>query len=272
MSRRSLAWIATALVALLSIAGMLWSSFGSGKVVFTAPELQTRLNQQLPRTVRNVTISGLALSVADNRVTLRIDIQTAVLHQPVSAVVSAIGVPRYDARGEAMYFDVDDVRISQLTVSGKAVVDDTTNAYGKLAEAVGPAVQRLAEAAAKAYLAALPVYRFKNDFKGFVLKAALSEVKIEQNSLVVVFSLWNLTVVTLILALPLAAVALFVVLLILDPLWGLRTMTDVATVNHVTEIPLAVGVNMIGKLVSMDWKAKPRQEQPPPRKVPPPSP
>jgi hypothetical protein len=56
MSRRSIARIVVALVGLLSAAGLLWSMFGSDRVTFTEAELQSRLNQQLPRTVRDVTI------------------------------------------------------------------------------------------------------------------------------------------------------------------------------------------------------------------------
>jgi hypothetical protein len=44
------------LVGALSTIGMVWSGFGSVHAVFTAAELQTRLNQKLPRTVLNVTI------------------------------------------------------------------------------------------------------------------------------------------------------------------------------------------------------------------------
>jgi hypothetical protein len=56
MSKRSLVWIVIVLVGALSTTGMLWSGFGSIHAVFTAAELQTQLNQKLPRTVLNVTI------------------------------------------------------------------------------------------------------------------------------------------------------------------------------------------------------------------------
>ncbi|TMJ22874.1 MAG: hypothetical protein E6G96_19295, partial [Alphaproteobacteria bacterium] len=75
----------------------------------------------------------------------------------------------------------------------------------------------------KAYLATRPVYRFKDDFKGFVIKAALADVGIEQNTLVVRFSLWSLTVTVAIFALVLAGVLFVIYLLIRHPLWGVRT-------------------------------------------------
>ena len=56
MSKRKIAWIVIALVGLLSAAGLVWSMFGSDRLTFTAEELQSLLNQQLPRTARDVTI------------------------------------------------------------------------------------------------------------------------------------------------------------------------------------------------------------------------
>ena len=99
----------------------------------------------------------------------------------------------------------------------------------RTAEAAGAVVQRLAETAIKAYLATRPVYRFKEDFKGVVLKAALVDVSIQQNTLAVTFSLWNLTVTVAIFAVALILVLLAVVYLIRHPLWGLGTIASIAT-------------------------------------------
>jgi hypothetical protein len=194
---------------------------------------------------------------------LRIDLQTEVLRQPVSAVVSAVGVPRYDTHREALYFDVDEAQIDRLTIAGKTIVDGDATARSRLTEAAGPALQHVAESAARSYLSAVPVYRLKNDLKGFTLKAALSDVKIEQNVLVVTLSLWNLTVTVLIFALPLAIVAALIYLLIRDPLWGLGMIVDVAGVNHVAEIPLAVAVNLIAKLISVGYRTGQERKAPP---------
>src|SRR5262245_13284612 len=105
MSRRTLAWIVVAVVGVLSVAGLLWATFGTHKLTFTQSDIQGRLNQQLPRTVREVTIGRVAVQLADNRLALRIEIQGTVLRQPISAVMSARGVPRYEAQRGEMYFD-----------------------------------------------------------------------------------------------------------------------------------------------------------------------
>jgi len=215
MARRRIAWIVVALVGLLSAAGLVWSMFGSDRLTFTAEELQSRLNQQLPRTVREVTIERVDVALADNRLALRIAMQARVLQQPVSATVSARGVPRYQAQEAAMYFDADQIKIEQLAISGRTVVGEEG---GRLGNAVRSGLQGVAESGIKAYLATRPVYRFKDDFKGMVLKAALVDVAIEQNTLAVTFSLWNLTVTTAMFTLILILVVFVIYWLIRHPL------------------------------------------------------
>jgi hypothetical protein len=228
MSRRKLAWIAVALVGVIATGGLFLSTFRTSKVVFTEAEIQERLNLQLPKTVRGLTIERVAAHLADNRLALRIELEGAVLRQPVSAIVSARGVPRYEARGAALYFDADDIEFDQLTVASRNVIGaDDAAARTPLSAAVGPVVRRLAEAGITAYLATRPVYRFKNDVKGFVLKASLADVTISQNALVVTFSLWNLTVTCAVFAFILIGALSIIYLLIRHPLWGLGKIIDV---------------------------------------------
>jgi len=218
MSRRRTAWIVVAVVGFLSAAGLLWSMFGFDRLTFTAEELQSRLNQQLPRTVRDVTIERVDVALADNRLALRIAMQARVLQQPVSATVSARGVPRYAAQETAMYFDADEIKIEQLAISGRTVLGEEG---GRLSNTVRSALQGVAESGIKAYLAARPVYRLKDDLKGVVLKAALVDVAIEQNTLTVTFSLWNLTMTAGMFVLTLIILVLVIFWLIRHPLWGL---------------------------------------------------
>jgi len=227
MSKRKLAWVVVALVGLLSAAGLVWSVFGPERLTFTAAELQSRLNQQLPRTIRDVTIERVDVALADNRLTLRSAMQSRVLQQPISATVSARGVPRYAAQEAAMYFDADEIRIEQLAIGGRTVVGEEG---GRLANAIRSTLQGVAEGGMKAYLAARPVYRFKDDFKGVVLKAALVDVAIEQNTLAVTFSLWNLTMAAAMFALILIMLVLVIYWLIRHPLWGVEAIINAPSV------------------------------------------
>jgi hypothetical protein len=229
MSKRKLAWIVVAFVAVLSTVGLFMTMSGNRKLVFTESDIQAHLNQQLPKTIREATIERVAVSLAENRLALRVEMQGAAMRQPVSAVVSARGVPRYEARSGEMFFDADDVKIDQLTFAGRSVTGAEDAAKRtRLTEAAGSAVQRVAETAIKVYLAARPAYRFKEDFKGFVLKAALVGVTIEQNALVVTFSIWNLTLTCGILAFVSIGTLLVMYLLIRHPLWGVGIIADIA--------------------------------------------
>ncbi len=71
------------------------------------------------------------------------------------------------------------------------------------------------------------MYRFKDDFKGFVLKASLVDVTIGQDALVVTFSPWNLTVTCAILTFVLLGILSIIYLLIRHPLWGLEKIIDI---------------------------------------------
>ena len=201
MSKRALAWIVVALAGLLSTAGLLFFMFGTSKLTFSEAEVQERLNNKLPRTVRDMTIERMVARLAENRMALRVEVKGTVLRQPIAAVVTARGVPRYEAQKGEMFFDADDVKLGQLTVAGRSVAGEEDAATRKrMAEAASKAVQGLAQAAIKAYLASRPVYRFKEDFKGVVLKAALVDVAIQENTLAVTFSLWRLSTMVAVFA------------------------------------------------------------------------
>jgi hypothetical protein len=91
------------------------------------------------------------------------------------------------------------------------------------------ALRERAEAAAgaaiagglKAYLAARPVYRFKDDFKGIVVRAALSDVTTNADTLVIKLTLIRLTLTVAIGLAVLLAVVFLIVQLVRHPHWGL---------------------------------------------------
>jgi Protein of unknown function (DUF1439) len=229
MSKRTLAWIVVALAGLLSAAGLLFFTFGTSRLTFTEAEIQARLNDRLPRTVRDVTIERVAARLGDNQMSLRVEISGMALRQPISAVVSARGVPRYEPQKGEMFFDADEVKLDQLTVSGRSLAgEDEAATRKRLAAAAGSVVQGLAQVAIKAYLASRPVYRFKEDFKGVVLKSTLVSVAVEDDALAVTFSLWRLTATVAICAAMLLAVLLALYLLVRHPMWGLEAIAQIA--------------------------------------------
>ena len=224
MSKRAFVSSVFAFLALVATAGVLCALFGINRISLAESDIQTPLNQQLPKTVERLTIERVEVRLADDRLGLRIDLQGTALNQQISSSVSVRGSPRYDARTGELFFDADDVDFVRLAVGDKTVVGETGAAAGS--EIASPAVQRLVEIAIKLYLARQPVYRFKNDLTGTVAKMALAGVAVEQNNLVAYLSIWSLTAVVAIFGLIVLVALYLAYLFIRYPPWR-QTMPGV---------------------------------------------
>jgi len=217
MSKRAFICTVIAFLALVAAAGVLCTLFGIDRISLAESDIQTPLNQQLPKTVERLTIERVDVRLAEGRLGLQIDLQGTALNQLISSSASVRGSPRYDARTGELFFDADDVTFVRLAVGNKIVVGETGSAAGS--ETASPAVQRLVEIAIKLYLATQPVYRFKNDFMGRVAKLALADVAVEQNNLVISLSIWSLTAVVAIFGVIVLAALHFAYLFIRYPPW-----------------------------------------------------
>jgi hypothetical protein len=71
-----------------------------------------------------------------------------------------------------------------------------------------------------AYLAARPVYRFKDDLKGIVGRAALGDISMQPDAIVVKVSVARLTATVAIGLAVLLVIVVLVVQLIRHPRWG----------------------------------------------------
>jgi hypothetical protein len=227
MNLRRLTWIVAVALGVLAIAGALWSAFGTNRIVLTDAQLQERINRRLPREVKGVTIERATVKIADGRVALNIEIQASALGQTFAAAASARGIPHYDAERGELFFDADDMKLENFTVSNPAGRVDQLGE--RLSGPVGEKLTRMKAAAGntiaagvKAYLAARPVYRFKDDLKGMALKAAITDVAIEGNAIAIGVSLINLSVMVAVCLLVLLVIVVVVVQLIRHPGWGAR--------------------------------------------------
>jgi hypothetical protein len=229
MTLRRFAWIAAGVFGTLAILGAVWSALGTNRIVLTDAQLQERVNRQLPREVKGVTIERATVTIAEHQVALRVEVQASALNRTFAATASARGIPRYDAERGALFFDADDVKLVNFTVGNPA--GRVEQPGGRLAGLVGENHLTQVKAAAgntvaaglKAYLAARPVYSFKDDLKGLVLKAAITDVAIEGNAVAIGVSLFNSSVMLAICLLALLAILVVVVQLFRHPGWGART-------------------------------------------------
>ena len=228
MTKRAMAWTCALLVGCIAAAALLASLFGTTTITFSESDIQARLNAQLPRTLKDVTVESVTARLAAGRIALRTAVSGTTLRQPFSAVVTARGVPRYDAGRGAVYFDPDDVGLEQLVVRGRTLAgEDEAAGRGRVAEAANAAVRRIAEAAIKTYLASRPVYRFKDDFKGSVLKATITGVEITGTGLAISVSLLQVSAYVIGSAIMLILALAVVGFLLRNPLWG--ELADVAS-------------------------------------------
>jgi hypothetical protein len=227
MTRRPLAWIAAVVLGAVAIAGALWSAFGTNRVVLTDAQLQERINRQLPHEVKGVTIERATVTIAENQIALRVEVRASALGRTFATAAFARGIPRYDAERGEVFFDADDVKLENFTMGDSAGRADQPG--GRLGALVGENLTRIKTVAGstiaagvKAYLAARPVYRFKDDLKGVVLKAAITDVAIEGNAVAIGVSLFNLSVMVAVCLLALLVIVVIVVQLIRHPAWGAR--------------------------------------------------
>jgi Protein of unknown function (DUF1439) len=220
VTKRRLAWIALAVLGAVAVIATLWSAFGPDQIVLTTAELQERVNRALPREFKGVTVEQATVSVAEGRIALQITAHATALGQSVKAAASARGVPRYDSDRGEIFFDADDVKVTDFTLAGGSVAQRIER-LGVLRERAEAAAGAAIAGGLKAYLAARPVYRFKDDFKGIVVRAALADVTTNADTLVIKLTLIRLTLTVAIGLAVLLAVVFLIVQLVRHPHWGL---------------------------------------------------
>jgi len=228
MSKRHLAWIALLLLGAVAAAGAAWSASGPGKIALTAPLVQERINRALPRDFKGVTVEQATVTIAEDRVALRVQAHAAALGQTAGATVSARGVPRYDAARGEIFFDAEDVKVTDFSLAGGGLAERLDRLGGGLRERAEAAAGSAIALGLRTYLAERPVYRFKDDLKGFVLKAAITDIATQADAIVVTVSVLSFTETVAIDLALLLLIVFLLVQLVRHPEWGLAIL-DVAT-------------------------------------------
>lgn len=247
MNVRKLIWVAVGVLLLLAIGG-LWAAYGTTSITLTEPQVQARIDHQLDKDfpakgvarllVKSIEIQSATVHLQDGEVTALIDLAgTLRVGKKFTLTAYAIGVPTYRA-GE-FFFTADKVEVRRFAYQGRApsevakqladryVSDDRARQFF---EDTAPAVEEwattLAQNAAMQVLERRPVYRLRDDVKGILIGASLSSVKIDQDRLVVTFSLWQLTLSVLLGALCLVAGIATIWIMLRHPLFGLILLSQ----------------------------------------------
>ena len=212
-------WIVLTAIGLLAAAGAFWSASGTREITLTETELQEQLGRHLPKEFRGVTVDRATVKLADNRIALRIEAQGSALGAPYAVAASANGAPRYDAARGELFFDADSVQIESVTLRGAPLLGGENNP-DTLRGRIEAAAHSIVEIGIKTFLAERPVYRFSDNLKGMVLNAAITNIAIAGNTLVIGVSLWNLTAIGLAFLLVVLLALWLIVVLIRHPMWG----------------------------------------------------
>ena len=93
-----------------------------------------------------------------------------------------------------------------------------------LRERIEAAAHSVVEIGIKTFLAERPVYHFRDNLKGTVLNAAITDVTIAGNTLVIGVSLRNVTAIVIGFFLVALLSVWLVVVLIRHPMWGPRSV------------------------------------------------
>src|SRR5215813_9466649 len=118
------------------IAGAALSAFGPERIVLGEAQLQERINRELPRQFRGVTIERATVNLADGRISLRAETRATALGKSFAVVALARGVPHYDAERGEVFFDADEVRLEDLG-SGSLAERLGSRIGGRLGEEIG---------------------------------------------------------------------------------------------------------------------------------------
>jgi hypothetical protein len=134
------------------------------RVVLTEPQLQERINRQLPREFRGVTVERATVSLADGRVSLHVEARATALGQAFAAAAFARGVPRYNAEGGEIFFDAEDVRLENFQIDTGSLAERAQRLGARLGGRVGEAVEqnlpRIQSAASTLIAAGVKAFNF----------------------------------------------------------------------------------------------------------------
>ena len=230
MSKRGWAWAGLITLALVSVVGGVFLIFGGSHTIRLSQEdIQERINKQLPKTWNDITVTEASVNLAET-MTVHATMGGEKFNRRFDLSGTAEGEIVY--RKGAFYFEPISITVEQFTYQGNTIaggLKNTLDRYlddGKLKDALERGTDNVekwatetAQSATKFLLDFIPIYRVKDDFKGFLIKASLESVSVEDGKLAITFSLYRLTINVIILFVVLLAAIGLMIALVRNPGW-----------------------------------------------------
>jgi len=237
MTKRKWAWTATIAAVLLATAGVCWSVIGVHEISMSQTEIQAKIDEKMPASQKGVTITDAKIDLSGDKLGLTFSAATTKLNTEYRMNTATRGTLRYDHSRGAFYFVPEELKISGIQANGASVAQkvggfidkwvDSKKIQDNKAELAARAediAQSLVQKSAAAVLDHVPVYKLKDDFKGYVVRAVLSDVEIKDGHVIAHLSLWQLTKTVLVFAIAFVAAIGFMIALVANPEWGIPLM------------------------------------------------
>lgn len=154
---------------------------------------------------KNLRIKRVEISLTNN-IAITAEIEGRYIAQTFSATVHAVGVPEYHRNERAFFFKASEFTVPAFAYKGASVADKTTalvrritknDELNSLASEFAPKIEEwithFAEMSVKSGLERFPVYRLKDDTKGWLISVALKSVEVKNGEIIAVVSIWQIT-------------------------------------------------------------------------------
>lgn len=233
MNKRKWAWGATIVAAVIAVAGICWTVFGVHEISMSQTDIQAKIDEKMPATQKGVTISDVKLDLSGDKIGLTLNAATTKFNTEYRMTTATRGTLRYDHGRGAFYFAPEELTIKDLQANGSSVSDKVSGFIDKwvdskkiqdnkaeLAAKAEEVAQGLVQKSAATVLERVPVYTLKNDFKGYVVRAVLSDVEVKDGNVIAHLSLWQLTKTVALFIVSLVAAIGFMIALAANPGWG----------------------------------------------------
>lgn len=179
---------------------------GEHTITLSKEQIQKRIDAQLPKGTNSVQVTSAQINFIEDNLDVLITVNGSKFGKNVSVTARSVGVPSYDPIEGTFRFNPEQITIEKFSsdlpplkngikkVADRYVTNTgIRNILTDAAPHVDTWVRQLVERGITEVLNRTPVYRFKNDPKSLLVRASLQSITVNQGTLQIVVSLWQLT-------------------------------------------------------------------------------
>jgi hypothetical protein len=235
MTKRNIAWIALAVLTIISAAGIIFGPQSVRDVMVTQVEIQEVVNDTLPLGKNNFTITSMGVRFTDGELILTPKAEGRKFGQDFAVSATAKGVPRYDMQKGSFYFSPHSIEITSLTMKGEAVSEKVEKFIDRFVNspkinqnkaAIGAKVEEFVHASMEDAMSwtlhKMPFYTLPHSMKGNIFRLLIRSVEIENGKLTLHLSVWQLTKLVLFYIVAFMIAIGIAIALVMNPGWGIE--------------------------------------------------